>query len=128
MDGSKWDQTREYFITYSLLLHAARHRGFVTYQDIVQAASLPSKGNYMSSQLGSLLGAISANEKNQNRPMLSALAIGKSGKPGQGFYTWARDLGFLQSGGDEDAFWETECEKVYVEWDFPSSQPKPGLG
>lgn len=87
MSESKWAQTKEYFIAYSILINAAQHRGFATYQEIAQAVGLPTAGNYMSSQIGNLLGTISTNEKEQGRPMLSALAVGTSGKPGEGFIT-----------------------------------------
>jgi hypothetical protein len=116
MSASKWDQTKEYFITYSILINAAHHQGFATYQEIAQATGLPTMGNSMSRQVGELLGTVSENEKKQNRPMLSAIAIGVSGKPGKGFVPWATELGFFKEGDDENAFWEKECQKVYQEW------------
>jgi hypothetical protein len=116
MDVKKIAQSKEYFIVYSILIAAAKHQGFATYQEIAQAIGLPTAGSYMGSQLGELLAAISENESNQGRPMLSAIAIGVSGKPSEGFYPWAKKLGFLQEGGDEQEFWQNECKKVYEEW------------
>ena len=116
MSESKWDQSKEYFIAYSILINAARHQGLTTYQEVAQAIGLPTSGNYMSSQIGGLLGTVSANEKKQGRPMLSAVAVGISGKPGQGFITWAKKLGFLRESDDEQTFWENECKKIYEEW------------
>ncbi len=116
MSELKGEQSKEYFIVYSILINAAQHQGFATYQEIAQSIGLPIAGNYMRSQLGKLLGAISANEKNQGRPMLSAIAVGISGKPNPGFITWAKDLGYLKEGEDEQIFWERERQKVYKEW------------
>jgi hypothetical protein len=116
MSESKLDQSKDYFIAYSILINAAQHRGLATYQEIAQAIDLPTSGNYLGRQIGELLGTISANEKEQNRPMLSAIAVGVNGKPGGGFLPWAIKLGYFQDGDDEDAFWKDECQKVYEEW------------
>lgn len=113
---SKWDQTKEYYIAYSILINAAQHHGYATYQEIAQAIGLPTAGSYMASQIGELLGTISANEKEQGRPMLSAIAVGVSGKPGEGFLPYAKDLGYLHEDEDAQAFWTKECEKIYKEW------------
>jgi hypothetical protein len=55
-------------------------------------------------------------EEAQGRPMLSALVVGVSGKPGAGFFDLARQLGRLQSEKEEDEqrFWEEEKEALYV--------------
>ena len=116
MDEEKITQSKEYFIAYSILINAARHHGFATYQEIAQAIGLPTTGNYMGTQISELLATISRNERKQGRPMLSAIAVGVHGKPGDGFYGWAKDLGFFQAGADEQAFWQNECEQVYKEW------------
>ena len=55
-------------------------------------------------------------ELQHNRPMLTALVVGVSGKPGQGFYDLARDLGKLSEGADEIEFWQTEKSVVYKVW------------
>lgn len=33
----KWVNTKEYFVTYSIMVNAARHHGLCTYQEIAQA-------------------------------------------------------------------------------------------
>jgi hypothetical protein len=116
MGISKWDQSKEYYIVYGILINAAQHQGFATYQEIAQAIGLPTSGSYMGSQVGGLLGAISANEMKQGRPMLSAIAIGTNSKPGHGFIPWAKELRYLKEGDDEQVFWENECRKIYEEW------------
>jgi hypothetical protein len=49
---------------------------------------------------------------------VSALAVGTSGEPGDGFYTWAKDLGRLQDDSKEGRhqFWEQENKAVYETW------------
>jgi hypothetical protein len=119
MNEEKIAQSKEYFIVYGILIDAAKHQGFATYQEIAQAIGLPTAGSYMGVKLGGLLGTISENESKQGRPMLSAIAIGVNGKPGEGFYPWAKKLGYLKEGDDEQAFWQDECKKIYKEWKTP---------
>lgn len=116
MNEEKYAQSKEYFIVYSILIGAAKHHGFATYQEIAQAIGLPTAGNYMGAKVGDLLGTISEHESKQGRPMLSAIAVGTNGKPGGGFFPWAKKLGYLQEGDDEQAFWQNECKKIYEEW------------
>ena len=108
--------TKEYFVTYSILVNAAQHHGFATYQEIALSNRLPLIGNQMGSQVGDIIGLISENEISQGRPMLSAIVVGVSGKPGGGLYEWAKKLGVMTEGEDEETFWRKECEKVYEEW------------
>jgi hypothetical protein len=115
-DTDKWMNTKEYFVTYSILVNAARHHGFATYQEIAQANAWPLVGSYMGRLIGEVIGLISKNELEQGRPMLSAIVVGVSGKPGEGFFNWAKDLGVLHEGDDEETFWHDECEKIYEEW------------
>jgi len=79
---------------------------------------LPIVGAHMGKEVGHILGAISEDEHLQGRPMLSAVAVGVSGEPGNGFYLLARDLGKLKDDSAEarKLFWETEIVAVYKEW------------
>jgi len=70
----------------------------------------------MQSVVGELLGAVSKNEIQQDRPMISAIAVGAKGKPGDGFFLFAQELGVFHEGGDPELFWESECKKIYEEW------------
>lgn len=108
--------TKEYFITYSKMINVAKHRGFVTYQEIAQANGWSTFGSYMGKVVGEVVGLVSQNELEQGRPMMSAIVVGVSGKPGKGFFDWAKELGALSEGEDEETFWHDECEKVYEEW------------
>ena len=116
-----------YLKVYSELITAARYQGLVTYQAIAQLVGLPLVGSYMGSQIGTILGYISEDEVAAGRPMLSALAVGVSGKPGPGFAALAKQLGRLQEGSpDEDVrFWEKERNAVYAAWkaDYDTKGP-----
>jgi alkylated DNA nucleotide flippase Atl1 len=111
----KYRSKKEYALIYTELITAAKYRGTVTYQEIAQIMGLPLSGNHMSREVGWILGEISADELANGRPMLSAIAIGVNGKPGAGFYDWARKLGRLSAENDL-SFWESECRSVYDTW------------
>jgi alkylated DNA nucleotide flippase Atl1 len=114
-EQSRYRGTKEYGLIYTELITAAKYRGTVTYQEIAQIMGLPLQGNHMSREVGWILGEISESELANERPMLSAIAVGVNGKPGAGFFDWARKLGRLKS-DDEWAFWESECKSVYDTW------------
>ena len=79
---------------------------------------LPLQGSYMGSQVGYMLGEISEGEVQQGRPMLSAVAVGVSGEPGEGFYGLAKDLNIFSEENMEAKrkFWQQERDKVYKVW------------
>lgn len=110
--------TREYALIFAELITAARYRGTVTYQELAALVGLPLQGNFIGAELGEYLGAISEDEVQQGRPMLSAIAVTTTGKPGGGFLPWARQLGRLTSDdpGVQQAFWEAEKKAVYATW------------
>ncbi len=112
---SRYRGKKEYALVYAELIAAAKYRGTVTYQEIAQIMGLPLSGNHMSREVGWILGEISEYELENSRPMLSAIAISVTGKPGGGFYDWAKKLGRFTS-DDEQSFWESECKAVYDTW------------
>src|SRR5690606_16340339 len=105
-----------YFVVYAELIQAARYRGLTTYQKIAQLMGLPLSGSHMGRQVGQVLDEISKDEVQHGRPMLSAVAVGVSGRPGPGFAALARRLGRLADNADERVFWEQECRRVYDTW------------
>lgn len=113
---NKYRGSGQYFIVFNELVAAARHRGTATYQELADLIGLPIMGAYMGKEVGQLLGEISEDECDRDRPMLSALAVGVNGKPGDGFYDLAKTLGKLGSGEAEDHFWEAERRKLYEIW------------
>lgn len=116
--SDRYTGTREYYLIYAELITAARHRGTVTYQELADLVGLPLIGNHMGRELGWYLGVISENEVKHGRPMLSAIAVTVTGKPGGGFFGLAQQLGKLTSDDESvrNAFWEAEKKAVYETW------------
>jgi hypothetical protein len=111
-------ETIEYHLVYGELIKAARQRGTVTYQELAHVVGLPLQGNHMGKRLGDLLGAVSENEVNQKRPMLSAVAVRTSGEPGDGFYGLAKLLKLLHSDdpSEQEKFWKAQISGIYDIW------------
>jgi len=118
--------TTTYFHVLAELVRAAQYRGVTTYQDLAVIMGLPQSGNLMGSKTGLVLGEIAADEVGAGRPMLSAVAVGVSGHPGQGFFNLARELGRLGDGQSEESFWEAERAAAYEAWRRPL--PQTGAG
>jgi hypothetical protein len=116
--SDRYRGTKEYFLILVELIQTARYRGTVTYQELADLIGLPLVGAFMGNELGGYLGAISQDEVQHGRPMLSALTVTVEGKPGNGFFALAKDLGKLKSDhpSDREAFWEAEKKAVYQTW------------
>src|SRR5262245_14449274 len=115
----KYRGTTTYIRVLGELVHAAQYRGFTTYQHLAVIMGLPINGHQMSAETGQILGEICEDEVNAGRPMLSAVAVGVSRKPGVGFYDLARQLGRQKGTGGELAFWLSEVEACYRVWRRP---------
>jgi len=118
-DNGKYRGTPKYIHVLAELVRAAQYSGTTTYQDIAVIMGLPMRGNLMGRELGIILGEIAEDEVNAGRPMLSAVAVGVNGKPGQGFFGLARELGKITDKADEMAFWRQELEEAYDAWRRP---------
>lgn len=72
----------------------------------------------MGNEVAQILYEIADEEFSNNRPLLSAIAVGVSGKPGAGFYALGRETKkFFGSGKEEEEkFWKKECQAVYETW------------
>lgn len=118
LEENKYYETKAYHLIYSELINAARYRGTLTYQEIAKIVGLPSRGSHMGHEIGFLIGGISENEVAHGRPMLSAIAVGVSGEPGEGFYSWAERLKGIKLDTPEAQrqFWRQEKEAVYETW------------
>lgn len=116
--ADKYRNTTAYHLIYAELTTAARYRGTVTYQEIAQIMGLPLSGSHMGREVGYILGEISEDEHLQGRPMLSAVAVGVSGEPGEGFFGLANDLGKKTgaTADDKRKFWQTEKKTAYKTW------------
>jgi hypothetical protein len=108
----------EYHLVYSELIKAARNRGTVTYQELAHVVGLPLSGSYMGKRLGEILGAVSQNEFNYKRPMLSAIAVNVGGKVSDGFFVIAVELGLLKSDEPQErqAFLAKQRQEIYEIW------------
>lgn len=113
---NKYRGMKFYAKVYSELITAARYRGTVTYQEIAMIMGLPLSGNHMQRETGQILGEISEDEVSNGRPMLSAIAVGVNGLPGDGFFSLAKQLGKLKPDEDEDQYWKNEKQAVYDTW------------
>ena len=116
--SSKYRGTKEYHLAYMTLITAAQYRGLVTYARIAQILGITQPGHHMAREVGQLLGEISEDEHLNGRPMLSALAVGVTGRPGEGFFALARGLGKLstEDPAESERFWQSERERVYETW------------
>jgi hypothetical protein len=114
----KYRGSKAYLLVYSELIGAARSGGTIAYGRVAEIMGLPTTANFMAAEVGHLLGEMSEDEHRNGRPMLSAIAVGASGMPGQGFFKLARDLAKLGdcSPDNERAFWEREKKAVYATW------------
>ena len=119
VNARKYRGTVEYVRVLAELVRAAEHRGFATYQDIAQLMGLPVRGSHMARETGLMLGEISEEESEAGRPLLSVVCVSKSGSAGPGLYGLARQMGLLEEGADEEAFWRDELKAVYATWRRP---------
>ncbi len=113
--NDKYRGTKVYFIVKNELITAARYRGTVIYKEIAHLMGLPLSGNYMGLEIGRILGEISEDEFLQDRPLLSAVAVGASEEPGDGFYVLARELGKHNDDSTEGkkCFWQTNKQYIF---------------
>lgn len=116
---NKYRGTTVYFHVLAELVRAAQYRGITTYQDIAVIMGLPLTGSHMGAATGQILGEIAEDEVLAGRPMLSAVAVGVSGKPGPGFYSLAKSLELMTADTDETEFWHQQREASYNAWRRP---------
>ena len=116
---SHYRGTTVYVHVLAELVRAAQYRGLTTYQDIAVIMGLPLSGSNMGRQIGQILGEIVEDEVSAARPMLSAICVSVNGRPGAGFYNFARDIGRMEETQSEDEFWHQEREAVYAAWKRP---------
>jgi hypothetical protein len=107
-----------FHLIYAELIQAARYHGVTTYQKIAHIGGLHESGSIMAAETGQVLELISQQESREGRPMLSALCVGVSGIPGDGFFGLAERLGKLKEGSKQakEESWKSECAAVYAAW------------
>ena len=115
----KYRGTPVYVRVLSELVNAAQYRGVTTYQHIALIMGLPTTGHRMSGETGAILDEISEDEVRAGRPILGAVVIRTTGKPGPGFFRLAAKLGRAPGGDADMEFWERERNAVYEAWKRP---------
>ena len=116
---SRYRGSTIYIHVLAELVRAAQYRGLTTYQDVAVIMGLPLKGSNMGRQIGEILGEIVEDEVSAGRPMLSAVIVGVSGRPGAGFFNFAKEIGRMEANQGEEEFWRQEREAVYAAWRRP---------
>jgi hypothetical protein len=116
----KYRGKKTFLLVYRELINAAENHEFVTYREIAKIIGVPPSGNFMSKEVGHVLGEISEDELKYGRPMLSSLAVKTdTHRPGDGFFGLAKDKGLLHDDSPQgrEQFWKTTCEQVYQKWE-----------
>jgi DNA-binding transcriptional MerR regulator len=103
-------------LVHDLLVDAAAGRRTLRYADVARLMGIPTRGQSMGTKVGGLLDEVCEEEVREGRPMLSALVVGYTGRPGKGFFALAEALGRLKPSEDQAAFWARELEAVYDTW------------
>jgi len=111
--------TPTYVQVLCTLVETARSEGTAAAADIAPVMGVWHGGQAMGTKVGQALNEISEDEVRLGRPMLSAVVVGRSGRPGAGFFALARTLGRLSVAGDEKEFWQAELSDVYRVWRLP---------
>jgi len=95
---------------------------FITYEELnlVCNLGLDFKGKNSSRDrniLADILGTISEHESRKERPMLSAIVVLKNSRPPApsfGFFHYARELGVLKEGEDEQPFYFRQLRELGI--------------
>ena len=89
------------------------------YADVASLMGIATRGQSMGTKVGTLLDGICEDEVRHGRPMLSALVVGYTGRPGKGFFALAQALGRFEEGDDQAVFWARELEALFETWQRP---------
>lgn len=102
------------------LIEVARKGQMCTYSDVNDACQLGLlwEGDADSGEIGRILGEISVYEFEHNRPLLSAVVVGKNNpEQGKGFYTLCEELGLGSVGKlKKNFFGILEMKKCHDFW------------
>lgn len=109
---------------YKKLQTAAMSKKSVTYSSLASIAGLNMDMQEDRTKLGEILGSISTNEHQNNRPLLSVVAwFSGRAEPSKGFYNLAESLGVYSSKQDKDTFFINELNKTYDYWGDIENNP-----
>ncbi|MBM4301472.1 MAG: hypothetical protein FJ121_08055 [Deltaproteobacteria bacterium] len=101
--------TPECLKAYEKLKEVAGARGTIFYTEVAKIMGITTQNPNIGSIIGRIVGAMSEDEHDQNRPMLSAVVVNgeNAGKPGPGFLELAEQLGRLEglTSQEKQDFW-----------------------
>ena len=102
------------------LVETAEEQTTIFYSDLGALIGLDMSQPDQRTELSDLLGRINIAEHEEDRPMLSAVAVLKGeGRPGQGFFEIAHWLGRYDGNKDprvQERFFIAELKRVYACW------------
>jgi hypothetical protein len=116
---SRYRGTQEYKKAYEKLKEVARAASTIFYTEVAEIMDIDPHNPHIGPIIGRIVGAMSEDEHDQKRPMLSAVVVNKSGenagKPGPGFLGLAEQLGRLEglTSQEKQDFWGKELIAVY---------------
>lgn len=118
-EAKDWDAAMEEMRTI-LIGHARDPQNpMITYSALVDRVK-SIRMDPESYALRAMLGEISKDEDDLGHAMLTVLVVHKDGpnkdRPGQGFFTLARELKALAEDGDEEKFWTDQFTLVTKYW------------
>lgn len=114
----------------SFLIEIARKKsGYIHYQELSDQCGLGlyfRESPYDRKVIGEILGEISAFEHSQERPLLSALVISKSGEEGDGFFKLCEELslGNARRLKNDPTFPAIQMNKCYEFWQDDNNYSK----
>ena len=104
-------------IIYEEIIEVAKRRDDVYYSELAPLIGLDLGSPEGPGRIGAILERISRTEDSEDRPLLSAVVIGKRNDiPGDGFFRLAKVLGLQSSGEDDFKFWQKEIRRVHDHW------------
>ena len=105
---------------YKKLITVSNSRGLIYYFELNKCLPAKNSSNFLNpfQPLFNTLNKLNDELSKQDLPLLTALVVNKnSGRPGKGFFYYAKELGKFEGNVDsefeKDLFWKTEREKVY---------------
>jgi hypothetical protein len=108
------------------LISIAKLKKFITYGELADQFNLVREDKHQAwiGILEEWMGDINKFEIDNGRPMISAIIILSKDKRdinklhncGNGFYSYARELGLLKKGEDPQIFWAKETAKIFDYW------------
>ena len=100
-----------------MLIKAAKNRKVVHYAEVGKLLNFSMDNPSHRVELGSILGEISTEEHESERPLLSAVVVHREDYlPGEGFFNLARELGKQRPDEDNDTFYANELKRVFDAW------------